>query len=58
MMVPGGGGTSAAAGLADTVIDLTVAYVVKLLILPVVMLWLLGQVAGLLVGGLMPKRAE
>ena len=39
-------------------IDLTVAYVVKLLILPVVMLWLLGQVAGLLVGGLMPKRAE
>lgn len=49
---------AAAAGLADTVIDLTVAYVVKLLVLPVVILWLLGQVAGLLVGGLMPKRAE
>ncbi|WP_119679903.1 hypothetical protein [Indioceanicola profundi] len=48
----------AAASLADTVIALTVAYVVKILVLPVVMLWLLGRVAEMLIGGLLPKRQE
>lgn len=47
---------AAAGGIADTVIDLIVGYAVKIVILPLVTLWLVARLAETLIGGLVPKR--
>lgn len=47
---------SAAGGLADTVIDLTVAYALKIVVLPLITLWLVARLAEVLIAGLVPRR--
>lgn len=45
-----------AGDLAEIIIDLTVAYVVKLLILPLVTLWLIARLADMALGAALPQR--
>lgn len=45
-----------AGDLAEIVIDLTIAYVVKLLVLPLVTLWLIARLAELALGAALPGR--
>jgi len=47
---------ASAADLADTVVALTVAYIVKILVLPILLLWLIGRTAELLLNGILPRR--
>ncbi|QJE74123.1 hypothetical protein HHL28_14430 [Aerophototrophica crusticola] len=47
---------AAAGGIADTVVDLIVGYAVKIVILPLVTLWLVARLAETLIGGLVPRR--
>lgn len=46
----------AAASLADTVVDLTVAYAIKVVVLPLLTLWLIARLSEVLIGGLLPRR--
>jgi hypothetical protein len=48
---------AAAGTLADDVIDLTVAFVIKIVVVPVATLWLLTRLAEVLIAGLVPPRA-
>lgn len=45
-----------AASLADAVVDLTVAYAIKIVVLPLLTLWLIARLAEVLIGGLLPRR--
>ena len=46
----------AAGDLADDIVQLTVAYTLKIVVLPLGTLWLLGRVLELLIAGLVPRR--
>ncbi len=48
----------AAADIAELVIELSVAYAVKLVALPLVTLWLVARMAEALIGALVPRRGE
>ncbi|HYC01679.1 MAG TPA: hypothetical protein VED40_00205 [Azospirillaceae bacterium] len=47
---------AAAGGLADEIIDLTVAWTLKIVVLPLGTLWLLARLLELLIAGLVPRR--
>lgn len=48
----------AAADIADLVIELTVAYAVKLVALPLLTLWLVARMAEALIGALVPRGSD
>lgn len=49
---------AAAADIAELVIDLSVAYAVKLVLLPLITLWLVARIAETLIGALVPRGSD